>query len=158
MLKRGPYVFLGIDYFSVVGRMNRLISEFVLCTLYQFIIRVCTFHSKTVFGLRVCASTFTISAFSFFFFFQAAIVDQIFHEQCLDALFMDPQITLFNNFFIKNGSHNTIYTFKNYFTTVFSVSVFSFSKNKFNSNRLKRDLSNYLIVHSSDWPKTGWWL
>ena len=37
-------------------------------------------------------------------------------------------------FFIKNGSHNTIYTFKNYFATVFSVSVFSFSKNKLNPN------------------------
>ena len=37
-------------------------------------------------------------------------------------------------FFIKNGSHNTIYTYKNYFATVFSVSVFSFSKNKLNPN------------------------
>ena len=37
-------------------------------------------------------------------------------------------------FFIKNGSHNTIYTFKNYFATVFSISVFSFSKNKLNPN------------------------
>ena len=37
-------------------------------------------------------------------------------------------------FFIKNGSHNTIHTFKNYFATVFSVSVFSFSKNKLNPN------------------------
>ena len=36
---------------------------------------------------------------------------------------MIPQIILFNNFFIKNGSHNTIYTFKNYFTIVFSVSA-----------------------------------
>ena len=33
---------------------------------------------------------------------------------------------------IKNGSHGTIYTFKNYFATVFSV--FSFNKNKFNPN------------------------
>ena len=31
----------------------------------------------------------------------------------------DPQTSLFSNFFIKNGSHNTIHTFKNYFTTVF---------------------------------------
>ena len=31
------------------------------------------------------------------------------------------QTLLFSNFFIKNGSHNTIYTFKNYFTIVFSV-------------------------------------
>ena len=38
---------------------------------------------------------------------------------------MDPQISLFNNFFIKNGSHGTIYTFKNYFATVFSVLSFS---------------------------------
>ena len=33
---------------------------------------------------------------------------------------------------IKNGSHDTIHTFKNYFATVFSV--FSFSKNKFYLN------------------------
>ena len=51
----------------------------------------------------------------------------LFHsEQCIRALFMDPQILLFSNFFIKNGSHGTIHTFKNYFVTVFSV--FSFSK------------------------------
>ena len=30
-----------------------------------------------------------------------------------------PKISLFNNFFIKNGSYGTIHTFKNYFTTVF---------------------------------------
>ena len=33
---------------------------------------------------------------------------------------------------IKNGSHGTIHTFKNYFAIVFSV--FSFSNNKFNPN------------------------
>ena len=49
----------------------------------------------------------------------------------------DPQISLFSNFFIKNGSHDTIHTFKNYFATMFSVSVFSFSKNKLNPNRPK---------------------
>ena len=37
-------------------------------------------------------------------------------------------------FFIKNGFHGTIHTFKNYFATVFSISVFSFSKNKLNPN------------------------
>ena len=40
---------------------------------------------------------------------------------------------------IKNGSYDTIHTFKNYFVTVFSIfnfqfSVFSFSNNKFNPN------------------------
>ena len=42
----------------------------------------------------------------------------------------DPLISLFSNFFIKNGFHNIIHTFKNYFVTVFSI--FSFSNNKFN--------------------------
>ena len=37
---------------------------------------------------------------------------------------------------IKNGSHGTIHTFKNYFATVFSV--FSVSNNKFNPNGPKR--------------------
>ena len=38
----------------------------------------------------------------------------------------DPQTLFFSNFFIKNGSYGTIYIFKNYFITLFSV--FSFSK------------------------------
>ena len=33
----------------------------------------------------------------------------------------DPQTFFFNKTFIKNGSHGTIHTFKNYFVTVFSV-------------------------------------
>ena len=44
---------------------------------------------------------------------------------------MDPQISLFSKFFIKNKFHGTIYTFKNYFATVFfsfqfQLSIFSF--------------------------------
>ena len=35
----------------------------------------------------------------------------LFHsKQYIHALFMDPQILLFSNFFIKNRSHDTIYT------------------------------------------------
>ena len=45
-----------------------------------------------------------------------------------------PQTSLFSNFFIKNRFHYTVYTFKNYFITVFLVSVFNFSKNKLNPN------------------------
>ena len=47
------------------------------------------------------------------------------------VLFIGPIVTLFRKN-IKNGSHGIIYTFKNYFTTVFSV--FNFSNNKFNPN------------------------
>ena len=43
------------------------------------------------------------------------------------VLFTDPQISLFNNFFIKTGSHGTIHTFKNYFATVFFSFQFQFS-------------------------------
>ena len=35
----------------------------------------------------------------------------------------DLQTSFFNKTFIKNGSHDTIHTFKNYFVTVFSVLV-----------------------------------
>ena len=33
----------------------------------------------------------------------------------------DPQISFLNKIFIKNGSHDTIHMFKNYFAIVFSV-------------------------------------
>ena len=36
-------------------------------------------------------------------------------------MFMRPTITLFRKKNIKNESHGTIYIFKNYFATVFSV-------------------------------------
>ena len=92
--------------------------------------------------------------FLFFFFFQASVVDQVFCEQCFRTLFTDPQITFFNNFFIKNRFHNTIYTFKNYFATVFLVSVFSFSKNKLNPNRSLVDKQHRKC--QDGWKKRLW--
>ena len=47
----------------------------------------------------------------------------------------NPQISHFSNFFIKNGSYDTIHTFKNYFATMFSVLIFNFNNNKFNPNK-----------------------
>ena len=47
----------------------------------------------------------------------------------------DPQILLFSNFFIKNGSHDTSNLFKNDFATMFSVFSFQFQQNKFYPNR-----------------------
>ena len=57
----------------------------------------------------------------FFFFFEKS-VSRVIHY------LRDSQITFFSKIFIKNGSHNTIHIFKNYFTTVFLV--FSFQQNK----------------------------
>ena len=98
-------------------------------------------HSVSLDPRYFCVLRF---AFCFFFFFSFLHAFQTFRGQAnsrvlfgpvffyfsvnqwVRALFMDPQISFFINFFIKNGSHSTIHTFKNYFTTVFSV--FSFSK------------------------------
>ena len=71
-------------------------------------------------------SAFSFFSFFFFFFFKSRFCWLFNCKQCIRALFTDPQISLFSHFFIKNGSYGTIYTFKNYFVTVFSV--FSFSK------------------------------
>ena len=110
--------------------------------------------------LRVClysasASTFSVSCVSAVFFFFFSRTCWLFvSEQCICALFMDPQITLFSNFFIKNGSHDTIHTFKNYFATVFSVFNFQFQQNKFYPNTPYV----WLIEINSDWStiKINW--
>ena len=75
-----------------------------------------------MFGLRVLHPRLgakRVSAFFFFFLLSAIKVDFFNCEQCICVLFMGPQISLFINFFIKNGSHDTIHTFKNYFATMF---------------------------------------
>ena len=46
-------------------------------------------------------------------------------------MYCSSTVHIFKN--IKNGSHDTIHIFKNYFATMFSV--FSFNNNKFNPNR-----------------------
>ena len=78
--------------------------------------------------------------------FLATLFDQVNRKQYIYALFMDLQISFFNNFFIKNGSHGTIHTFKNYFTTTFSVSIFNFNKNKINPNGPNKKHPHYLIM------------
>ena len=84
-----------------------------------------------MFGLRVLRPRLGAKRVSPFFFFllSAVKVDFFNSEQYIRALFMDPQISLFINFFIKNGSYDTIHIFKNYFATVifsFQFSVFSY--------------------------------
>ena len=76
-------------------------------------------------------SRFHVHVFSFFFFFFTRFL----HFETIiivHALFMEPTITLFRKKNIKNGLHGTIYIFKNYFVTVFSV--FNFIKNKLYPN------------------------
>ena len=77
---------------------------------------------------RYCASAFHNSHFlllssssSFFFFFQSVVVYFSTVNSVRVHYLRDLQTSLFSNFFIKNGSHSIIYTFKNYFATVFLV-------------------------------------
>ena len=67
---------------------------------------------------------------------------------------MDPQISFFSNFFIKNESHDTIYTFKNYFATVISAISFQFQQNKSYPNRPLIAFSIYLTQFDTPymWP------
>ena len=59
-----------------------------------------------------CTIQWTVAAnFDFFIFFQPISAHRV--------LFIDLQISFFNKFFIKNWSHSSIYTFKNYFFTLF---------------------------------------
>ena len=85
--------------------------------------------TKCTFGLRVRVFQFTFSTF----FFLPAFVDfgkQYLLLWTLYILFTHYAYTVYILKNIKNGSHDTIYTFKNYFATVFSV----FNNNKFNPN------------------------
>ena len=97
---------------------------------------VCTAAQKTLASTKwvilvpdwiqmMVASGFCSADFSFFiiFFIQPVFIDFFYHEHYIYVLFTDSQISLFNNFFIKNEFYGTIYTFKNYFAIVFSVST-----------------------------------
>ena len=57
-----------------------------------------------------------------------------------------PTNLFFINFFIKNGSHGTIYTFKNYFATVISAISFQFQQNKSYPNRPLYEFYNIALT------------
>ena len=85
------------------------------------------FFSRVLGVIGYCASLFSRKCW-------------LFHdEQCICALFTDPQISLFSNFFIKNESHGTIHIFKNYFIRMFLV----FNKISCIQMNLKIDITNY---------------
>ena len=101
-----------------------------MCTVQSIGIRKRP-KNMAMFGLRVLRPRLGKTRFSlsfFFFFLLSAVKTDFFnHGQCICALFTDLQISLFINFFIKNGSHDIIHTFKNYFATMFFSFSFQFS-------------------------------
>ena len=99
-----------------------------------------TWHIVSVWIQRLLHFAYFVFCFFFFFFFIVArISGDKFHCSWTIAIYKfdfstlfitlvgpvhysrDSQISLFSNFFIKNGFYSTIHTFKNYFVTVFSV-------------------------------------
>ena len=91
-------------------------------------------------GYCSCTVQWTVAAkLDFSNFFQPISAHRV--------LFMDPQISLFSNFFIKNGSHGIIHKFKNYFTTVFFSFQFSaVSKRTLSVHLAKKNLSTYFTI------------
>ena len=81
---------------------------------------MCTF-GKCV--LRFPNACMCFSLFFLFFLVSRNVTFSVNSAYC--ALFTDPQISLFNNFFIKNGFYGIIHTFKNYFAIVFFSFHFS---------------------------------
>ena len=112
--------------------MLKILQILLLLSYIYISIIACHHHKKSfqtfnnyvpVWIQIIVASAFLLCGFLFFLFlFPARICWLFYSEQCICVLFTDPQIPLFSNLFIKNGSHDTIYTFKNYFATVFSIS------------------------------------
>ena len=132
-------------FLSLINNLLRVGLDCMLrvcvCVFLFFLFFFCT--RLWVCDYCSCIVQWTVAAnFDFSIFFQSISVDR--------ALFMDPQISLFSNFFIKNGSHDIIYTFKNYFITVFfsfSVSVFSFQFSAVSKWTLSVCLTNLVFVN-----------
>ena len=108
------------------------------CMHYSTIVKCPTMRA---FGFNVCWILRPRFFLFFFFFFCFHVFkerqillfrDNFYCSYTVSSLFITVAVHILKN--IKNGSHDTIYTFKNYFVTV--VSVFSFSNNKFNPNGL----------------------
>ena len=98
--------------------------------------------------MPVSYSTFFVesrAAFFLFFFFLSHLTCVSGATSTVAALFIT--VHVLKN--IKNRSHETIHTFKNYFAII--LSIFSFSNNKFNPNGpIEKDLKVYLFLLQSD--------
>ena len=130
-------------YLFSVFRPTRVVT--ILFTHYTIIVKCFLPDSFTkyimrAFGFKVflCprfAVAFSLFCFVFFFFFCPHMLTlvhkkSIFCTVAILFIYCSNTVHALKN--IKNGSHGTIHTFKNYFVTV--LLVFSFSNNKFNPN------------------------
>ena len=110
------------DYFILFQLQYIMCQNLYFLFILQLLYKIKKMNIQCRFGLDVCVYKRVFSLFFFFFFpfFLAVVID--FHRQ--NSLFMNSACTVHVLKNIKNGSHGTIHTFKNYFTTVFSVFQF----------------------------------
>ena len=93
-------------------------------------------NNMTVWIVMNPEARFHFHVFFFFFFFFLHVNSNLTWVYCAETkitiytLFITVHSTVHALKNIKNGSHDTIYTFKNYFAIVLSI----FSNNKLNSN------------------------
>ena len=93
-----------------------------------------TFHKSCLRFVLFCFFFFFFLFFVFTRFWRSAVTVQwtvvanvnFFQWTVYLCTVYGPTNFIFYQFFIKNGSHGTIYTFKNYFTTVISAINFQF--------------------------------
>ena len=86
------------------------------------------------------------SAFFFFFPHISALGDKVHCSHTVYALFTKLTTTLFRKNNIKNGSHSTIHTFKNYFTYFYVIKK-SFDKTNFTCTWI--NLSRFMMIITS---------
>ena len=100
----GRIIFLFIDNLIILSIIQHKVSIWIWC-------------------LRVYVLKIMFCSFFFFFWFQPHYLTKSTVNSTQVYCLWVPQISLFSHFFIKNWSHGTIHTFKNYFVTMFSVLV-----------------------------------
>ena len=113
-----PFLYV---YIIIIMHLNvlqlDLTSTFSACFLFFFF-----------FCLRVLGQFFTVHLLLWLLFINSnSNIWLSFFSSVRCVLFTDLQILFFSYFYIKNGSHGIIYTFKNYFATVFFNFQFQFS-------------------------------
>ena len=100
--------------------LNIAKETFILMNIAKCIIITSIILYKCIISLQYMSLWFFFFFFLIFFFF--------FIAKDICSIYVS-QTSFFSNFFIKNMSHDTIYTFKNYFATIFLVFNFQLYPN-----------------------------
>ena len=100
------------------------VEIFTVSNVFHYMRVRCSLDTQHIYILLVCVFSFPFFSACFDFSFVNGV-----------SVHCSRSHKFHNNFFIKNWSHNTIHTFKNYFVTVFSVFSFQFQQNKSYPNR-----------------------